>query len=245
MKPLNQKSYGSIPHLIGSRMGPADHHASPGQVEIATKKPRDKWDLVIVQEKLDGGNVAVAKIGGKIIALTRAGYEARASKYKTHQVFDFWVWKEWKRFDELLQEGERLCGEWLFTAVGTKYQLPHEPFVAFDLMIGTERLPYLKFVQRVGLRFVIPRLIHIGQPIGIKDAEKTLDMSTHGALEPVEGAVWRVERQGKVDFLVKYVRQSKVDGKYLQEDILNGMPEESQGLIHHWASLTSPREPQG
>ena len=37
------------------------------------------------------------------------------------------------------------------------------------------------------------------------------------ALDPVEGAVWRCERQGAVDFLGKYVRPDKIDGKYLPE----------------------------
>jgi hypothetical protein len=54
----------------------------------------------------------------------------------------------------------------------------------------------------------------------------------HGALEPVEGAVWRVERyrlinkslgnvggrKPVVDFIVKYVRPDKEDGKYLDGD---------------------------
>ena len=54
----------------------------------------------------------------------------------------------------------------------------------------------------------------------------------HGALDPVEGAVWRVERDkatGKggqkkrvVDFLVKYVRSDKIDGRYLPE--VSGQP---------------------
>lgn len=39
----------------------------------------------------------------------------------------------------------------------------------------------------------------------------------HGALDPVEGAVWRVERGGSVDFLAKYVRPDKVDGCYLPD----------------------------
>jgi hypothetical protein len=33
-------------------------------------------------------------------------------------------------------------------------------------------------------------------------------------------------RKGKVDFLCKYVRPTKVDGKYLDQDIFNEMPEE-------------------
>jgi len=39
----------------------------------------------------------------------------------------------------------------------------------------------------------------------------------HGALDPVEGAVWRVERKGVIDFLVKYVRPDKIDGDFLPE----------------------------
>jgi len=37
------------------------------------------------------------------------------------------------------------------------------------------------------------------------------------ALDPVEGAVWRVERRGAVDFLAKFVRPEKLDGCYLPE----------------------------
>lgn len=66
MKPLGHKSYGSIPHFKGSRMGPADKHCEPGQQKIMTEKLRDRHDLIIVQEKLDGSNCAVAKIDGKI-----------------------------------------------------------------------------------------------------------------------------------------------------------------------------------
>lgn len=44
-----------------------------------------------------------------------------------------------------------------------------------------------------------------------------LEPSGHGALDPVEGAVWRVERRGGGDFLAKYVRPDKTDGCYLPE----------------------------
>ena len=42
------------------------------------------------------------------------------------------------------------------------------------------------------------------------------DHGYHGAIEPVEGVVWRVERNGKFDFMCKYVRPDKVDGSYLE-----------------------------
>jgi len=40
-KPLNQKAYGSIPHLPGSRLGPGDYSIGEGQARIATEKLRD------------------------------------------------------------------------------------------------------------------------------------------------------------------------------------------------------------
>lgn len=228
MKPLGIKSYGSIPHLPGSRLGPADHHCSPGQARIATEKARDKHDLIIVQEKLDGGNVGICKLDGKILAITRAGYLAETSPYRTHHSFKLWVEKEESRFKELLNEGERLCGEWLLTSVGTKYNLPHEPFVAFDLIHGKERYNYNELKARLAYSgFVLPRLITQGAPTSIDEAIMRLNIDGgHGALEQIEGAIWRVERKGAVDFLCKYVRHDKVDGKYLDQDIFNEMPEQ-------------------
>lgn len=235
IKPLGKKSYGSIPHLIGSRLGSGDYHAHEGQVKICTEKSRDKHDIIIVQEKLDGGNVGVVKLNGKIIAITRAGYLAVDSPYKTHHVFERYVREEEKRFKGLLKEGERICGEWLFTAVGTIYNLPHEPFVPFDLITGVERVNYSEFSDRIDVYgFVKPRVISIGKPLSIEQVEDELDKGTHGHQEPVEGAIWRVERKQKVDFLAKYVRHSKQDGKYLEHDIINTMPKKFDYLINYF-----------
>lgn len=244
MKPLGGKSYGSIPHFQGSRLGPADHHCSPGQEIIATRKARDKHDYIIVQEKLDGGNVGICKVNGKILAITRAGYLAETSKYKTHHVFKLWVEREENRFKELLNEGERVCGEWLLTAVGTRYNLPHEPFVPFDLIHGKTRYPYHQFVARLAYSgFTLPQCLSMGQPLCIESAMTMLEVSAHGALEPVEGAIWRVERKGEVDFLCKYVRADKIDGKYLKEDVINGLLPEHQYLIDYFQELTLIQQP--
>lgn len=111
MKPLGHKSYGSIPHLPGSRLGTGDHHCHEGQAKIATEKVRDKYDKVIVQEKLDGSNVGIAKINGEIIALTRSGYVATTSPYIQHHYFSAWVAENKQRFTDILKDGERICGE--------------------------------------------------------------------------------------------------------------------------------------
>lgn len=230
-KPLGIKAYGSIPHLPGSRLGIGDHHCSEGQARIATVKTRDKHDLVFVQEKLDGACCAVAKVNGEIIALGRAGYLAESSGYAVHHHFAAWVESQKKRFLALLDPGERLVGEYLAQAVGTRYELFHEPFVAFDLMTGSKRLPYWEFYERVMReRFTIPKLISWGPEVcPLEKALEGIKESAHGAIDPVEGVVYRVERKGVVDFLTKYVRHEKEDGKYF--------PEKNGGIIT-WNKIT-------
>ena len=223
-KPLGGKCYGSIAHLPGSRRGPADHGVNQGQARICTLRARDKRDRIIVQEKLDGSNVGVARIDGVIVPLIRAGYPAISSKYEQHRLFAQWVLAQPDRFLAVLRDGDRLCGEWLALAHGTRYDLPHDPFVAFDLMRGQERATYDEFLRRVDVQggFITPRLISDGPPLSIEAACAAIDgdRTYHGAIDPIEGAVWRVELLGKtncVDFLAKWVRSGKVDGCYLPE----------------------------
>lgn len=234
-KPLGGKNYGSIAHLPGSRMGPGDHSCHEGQERICNEKVRDKHDLIIIQEKLDGSNVGVAKVDGEILALTRAGYLARTSPYEQHHKFGEWVSENQNRFFTLLEDGERIVGEWLLQAHGTRYLLQHEPFVAFDIMRGAKRATYADLLERNDGRFVLPKTVHIGGALGISDAMSLLgEFGGHGALDPVEGAIWRVERnelidpkrgserRWVVDFLAKYVRHEKQDGAYLES--VTGMP---------------------
>ena len=246
-KPLGQKSYGSIPHLPGSRMGPADHACHAGQKRIATEQARDCHDLIHVQEKLDGSNVSIARIDGQLYALTRAGYLASTSPYEQHWHFGEWVTTQQTRFLDLLEDGERLCGEWLMQAHGTRYALRHEPLVVFDLMRGTERATLAELALRVEpYACILPRLLHSGTPWSVAAALEAVQVSGHGALDPVEGAVWRVERYElrhpkqrgerawRVDFLAKYVRPEKLDGTYLPEvtgtgPVWNWYPGEARG----------------
>lgn len=221
-KPLGRKSYGSIPHFKESKQGPGEHHITPGQQRIATQKARDGNDLIIVQEKLDGSNVGITLINGEIVALTRAGYEATASPYKQHHYFNQWANRidNQLRFKLLLSEGERVCGEWMLQAHGTKYNLPHEPFVVFDLFTrDNERLAYHDFLLRVLPHgFIVPGLIHLGQPYPLEKAIGAMRESKHGAVGGAEGVVYRVERNGKVDFLAKYIDPDREVGKYLDRD---------------------------
>lgn len=218
MKPLGRKAYGSIPHLPNSRLGPGDHFIHPGQDVILTEKLRDRHDRVIVTEKLDGSCVAIARHDGQIIALARAGWLAQSSPYEHLQHFAVWVRQNENRFGSI-EEGERLCGEWIGMAHGTLYESVSVPFVPFDLMAQEKRLPFDQMIAVARKADLRPAaLISDGPPFSVERAMKAIAAGGfHGALDNVEGCVWRCERRGQFDFIAKFVRHSKQDGKYFTE----------------------------
>ena len=227
-KPLGHKSYGSIPHLPGSRRGTSDHGCHEGQYRICCVKARDKYDRIIVQEKLDGSNVSIANVNGEIFALTRAGWPATTSPFEQHHLFAMWVRNQYDRWG-FIPKNHRVCGEWLALAHGTVYNLPHEPFVAFDIMEGMHRWPYDQVQALLLNQVVMPTTLHIGGPIPIDRAIELLGPAGfHGCVDgQPEGVVYRVECNGQVDFLAKYVRPDKEDGKYLPE-------RSGKDAIWHW-----------
>lgn len=223
MKPLKVKGYGSIPHLPNSRMGPGDHHCDPGQAEIATTRLRDHRDRVIVTLKLDGSNVSIANAPGLgIVALQRHGHIAESSPHEQHRMFARWVEKRKLRFYNTLPEGCRIVGEWLALAHGTQYNLSMDPFVAFDAFNQeNRRVPWGLFVSMAdALAVPFVPVLHDSRclPASVESVMALVRKRIFCELDEPEGAVWRVERDGKFDFMAKYVRPDKVDGLYLDDN---------------------------
>lgn len=232
-KVLGRKAYGSIGHLPNSRLGPGDHSVEDGQARICLEKTRDKHDTVIVQEKLDGSCVAVARIDGVLHPIGRAGWPAVSSRYEQHRLFHNWVFDNHQRFMDVLRDGERIVGEWLAQAHSIQYDLTdRDPFVAFDIMHeavrekrdGTlveesRRIPYVEFRQRLTGTIQLAPLIHCSnKPCSLDFAFDSLGYhGKYGAQDQCEGLVYRVERDGAVDFLAKYVRNDHIPGRYLPE----------------------------
>lgn len=218
MKPLGRKAYGSIPHLPKSRLGPGDHFIHPGQQSILTARARDRHDRIIVTEKLDGSCVAVARHDGQILAVARSGYLAQSSPYEHLQHFAVWVRENESRFEHL-SDGERLCGEWVSMAHGTLYRPLPEPFVPFDLMVAGARLPFDQMIDSAHKAdLAAAAIISDGPPMAVDAAVSAIaDGGFHGAIDEVEGCVWRCERRGEFDFIAKFVRHEKQDGKYFEQ----------------------------
>lgn len=218
-KPLGGKAYGSIGHLPQSRTGPGDWHVHEGQARICLEKPR-KGDRIIVSEKLDGACMSVAKLNGEIVPLTRAGFRAEDGSYEHLRAFAPYVYGRECLFDGLLSEGERICGEWIAMAHGTRYDAKHEafaPFIPFDIFREGKRILRDEFLARCVGRLITAATVYDGSGgCSVETALALLgERGLHGGIDPVEGAVWRVEREGRVDFLAKFVRADKIDGKYL------------------------------
>lgn len=219
MKPLNRKNYGSIPHLSNSKLGTGDHFIEKGQERILTEKVRDKHDEVLVFEKYDGSNVGIGKIDNRIVALTRSGYTAKTSPYKQHHLFSDWVYKNVMKWMDVLENGERITGEWLAQAHGLKYNIEVEPIVFFDHFNTENQRSQFDYVGELAIMYglQLPRMLHRGKAIATNELLPILNTGTEKicSIGMPEGMVYRVERKGKVDFLAKWVRSDFEAGKYI------------------------------
>ncbi len=217
-------NYGSIPHLSTSKLTQqADKKIEIGQEKILTEKTRDFRDLIIVTEKIDGSNVGVIKMKHSMIPITRKGYSAESSPYYQHIAFYNWVFDNSTLFN-WLPYGWRICGEWCIMTHGTIYDITSEsPFVAFDIFDqNNNRLLFIDFYHYCKMfNISMVPLLHMGQPISINKSIKLLGSGHYGKPDKPEGFVYRVERNGNVDFLAKWVRHDKEDGKYLDQKVIN------------------------
>ena len=221
-KPLGGKAYGSIPHLPGSKFGDRrDRGVPPGEDLLYLNRPHP-GDRIVVQEKLDGSCCGVLKQNGKIVALIRNGRPAAWSIWRQHRMFARWVRDREDLFAACLDDGDRVVGEWLAQAHGTRYDLTgRSPFVIFDYFQGGRRIPTLKAKIRAvanDLAFV-PILAAVPRGVPLTEALDLLEEHGHyGALDPAEGVVYRRETSDGQIFLAKYVRPEAEPGRYLPGD---------------------------
>ena len=190
-------NYPPTKHLAGSKMiNDEDRLINIREEELLTKKTRELWDRVIVTEKVDGCNVGILKRNGKLHPIIRKGYDVRTNSMKFIQEFADFVEINKDRFMQLLGEEERICAEWMPKTHTIRYKMKHEPFIAFDILKTekNKRETYLEFLRRTSaVGIVTAGLVHYGTAIETKIALKMLGEGFHGAIDGVEGIVYRYE----------------------------------------------------
>lgn len=217
-----KKLYGKIPHLPGSRLGPSDRTADAA-LAARCAGPGRRGDRVIVSEKLDGSCVAIVREADGVVAYGRDGAPCAASRNDGRRAFAAWLEARAAArpaWHDALAVGEWLVCEWLALAHGTRYALPHGPTVAID-GFGADggRWP-LDEVRRRAAAMGLPvaRVLSDGGALPVCDALALLgEHGHHGALDPAEGVVYRVESGRRVLGLAKHVRAGKLDGCYLAD----------------------------
>ncbi len=211
------RQYPKIPHLPGSRTGSSDRHCDLALAERLTLRSRDT-DRIVVQEKLDGTCVAVVRQAQNLLALGREGRLCSQSLNPNRRDFALWLERNVARLD-WLEAGERLVCEWLPVAHGTRYALPHEPIVVLDLFCGNRRTPLEELTQRLTPSALPqPQVLHVGNALPLESALEQLGTyGHHGAHDPAEGLVYRLEDAHVCSALAKFVRHAKHDGIYLDD----------------------------
>jgi hypothetical protein len=236
-KAITGKNYGSIPHLLDSKLGKHDKYLHKGQDAIIRKGGRNRHDMVHASLKIDGTNVGVLRQGEDLIPLQRKGYDCRTSPYKQHHKFAEFVDEHRAQFFHLLNDGERVVGEWIYQASGIIYNVECLPFLPFDLFSCSQRIPWAELVIRVATNsdFETPPSISYGYddaPKGHAEIMKIIGPPCMAIPVGVqhEGLVYRVEKKGMFDFMGKWVRSDFIPGKYLPGV---GLPGDSAIVNNH------------
>jgi len=223
------RAFASIKHLPGSKMIDAeDKLLGQEQSKWLTKRRRVTADMVIVTEKVDGMNAAVLRCDGLLYPLIRKGYDCRANPLPWINEFANFVEDNAQRFFSVLEEGERLCGEWMIKTHTLSYKLPHEPFIAFDIIKDATRLPYLAFKERVAMgNFITAGLVHLGEAIPPEIALQLLDVGYHGVIGEPEGLIYRYEDAKK-----RYI----CSGKFVSNPLLGNAElfHANENIFNRW-----------
>ena len=218
------RNFGNIKHLTGSRLKDSGDTLLEESIQpyFTEKLQFPKRDKIYVTEKVDGANVGVYKSGGKLHPIMRKGYDVRTSEWEFIRRFADFVSDNANRFDDLLVDDERVCGEWMIKTHSLFYVLPHEPFIVFDIIKGVEKptRPEFSDIQERCLLngFTTSTVIHEGSAISVSDALGLLGDGFRGCQTAPEGLVYRYERDGTFEMSAKFVSNLNVGGDFMNDD---------------------------
>jgi hypothetical protein len=119
--------YPRTPHLEGSRLQEGDEDLS----QVRFSEIRNKH--LVVEEKLDGANVAVSFLSGELMLQSRGHYLRGGARERHYELFKLWAAGHREELYSILGDRYIMYGEWMYSKHRVYYnRLPHY-FIEFDI----------------------------------------------------------------------------------------------------------------
>lgn len=216
---LLDRNFGSIKHLNGSRLiEDKDTYLDVEKQKYFTDSLRDKrTDKVIISEKIDGMNAGVIKLNDRIYPITRRGYDVRTlglANYKT--VYLAYCWAKWVnehtwKFDNILENGDRLVFENCIVKHTLGYKFKGSPVFLLAMYKGDKQVSYSELVDIAKHnRLTLPPLINYGMALKPDYVLKDFGKGLVGCKEKAEGIVYRYETDNEFRGYAKFVSNIKI-----------------------------------
>lgn len=120
--------YPKTPHIEGSKMQKGDEDLS----KIPFSKIKDKF--LVIEEKVDGANVAVSfSDSGKLLLQSRGHFLTGGAREKHYDLFKIWANQRLPMLYEILKSRYIMYGEWLYVKHKIYYDSLPDYFLEFDI----------------------------------------------------------------------------------------------------------------
>jgi len=211
---LIPRNFGHIGHLPGSKMiDVTDKLLHENEITKFTVCKRDKDDLVIITEKIDGMNAGVVKKNGMLYPINRKGYDSREMGIHCSDLqvlgdtWAEWVDQYYSIYDVMLKEGERLVFENCIIQHTLQYKFKDDPvFLLAKYSADNKRLDY-KSLTRIAKYYKIPQppLLNMGAAIPPQIILNQFPKGCVGVRGEIEGIVYTYEHNGQFESNAKFV----------------------------------------
>ncbi len=147
---FNIKKYPRTPHLEGSRLQTGDEDIA----QISFEYIRGK--RLVVEEKIDGANVAVSfDEDGTLLLQSRGHYLLGGSREVHYDLFKQWANVHREAFFKVLGTRYIMYGEWMYAKHSMYYDALPNYFIEFDIF-DREKGVYLDTKSRQSLTALMP-----------------------------------------------------------------------------------------
>jgi len=207
-------NFGTIGHLTGSKMiDDRDKLLSDDEQAKFTVCKRDKNDLVIITEKIDGMNAGVIKKNGYLYPINKQGFDVRnmGAVNKELEILGIewakWVDNHYSLYDGLLEEGEHLVFENCIVQHTLRYNFKIEPvFLLAKYKADKKRLSYQKLTElAISNGILQPPLLNLGLALPPQAVIKQYPKGVIGVQGQMEGIVYNYEHNNEHIGCAKYV----------------------------------------